>query len=49
MPEDLKELRGRIANVTALVDVTFLNKLCDELDYRLEVCLIIRDRYIKHL
>jgi hypothetical protein len=40
MPVDLKELRDRIVNSKALVDVTFLNKLWDELDYRPDVCRV---------
>jgi len=42
MPVDLQELRDRIVNAKALVDVTFLNKLWDELDYRLDICRITR-------
>jgi hypothetical protein len=32
MPVDLQELRDRIVNAVALIDVTFLNKLWDELE-----------------
>jgi hypothetical protein len=38
MPVDLQELRDRIVNAIALVDVTFLNKLWDKLEYHLDVC-----------
>jgi hypothetical protein len=40
---DLQELHDRIVNATALVDVTFLNKLWDEL-YQLDVCRITISR-----
>jgi hypothetical protein len=36
MPVDLQELYHRIVNAIALVDVTFLNKLWDKLEYRLD-------------
>jgi hypothetical protein len=49
MPVDLQELRERIVNAIALIDVTFLNKLWDELEYRLDVCRITRGSHIKHL
>jgi hypothetical protein len=32
------DLCGRIVNAVALVDVTFLNKLLDKLEYHLDVC-----------
>jgi hypothetical protein len=49
MPVDLQELRDRIVNAIALVDVTFLNKLWDKLEYRLDVCRITRSSHIEHL
>jgi hypothetical protein len=49
MPVDLQELRGRIVNTIALVDVTFLDKLWDKLEYRLDVCRITRGSLIEHL
>jgi hypothetical protein len=36
MPVDVQELRYKI-NTIALVDVTFLDKLSDKLEYRLDV------------
>jgi hypothetical protein len=48
MPVDLQELRDRIFNAIALVDVTSLNKLWDELEYRLDVCRITRSSHIEH-
>jgi hypothetical protein len=49
MPVDLQELRDRIVNVIALVVVNFVNKLWDELEYRLDVCRITRGSHIEHL
>jgi hypothetical protein len=49
MPVDLLELHDRTVNATALVDVTFLNKLRDELEYRLDVCRIPGGSHIEHL
>jgi hypothetical protein len=49
MPVDLRELRDRIVNAIALVDVTFLNKLWDKLEYRLDVCHITWGSHIEHL
>jgi hypothetical protein len=49
MPVDLQELRDRIVNTTALVDVTLLDKLWVELEYRLDVCRITRGSNTEHL
>jgi hypothetical protein len=49
MPVDLQELRHRIVNTIALVDVTFLDKMWDKLEYRLDVCRITRGSHIEHL
>jgi hypothetical protein len=49
MPVDLQELRDRTVNAIALVHVTFLGKLLDELEYRLDVCCITRVSSIEHL
>jgi len=49
MPVDLQELRDRIVNTIALVDVTFLNKLYKKLEYCRNVCRITRGSHIKNL
>jgi hypothetical protein len=49
MPVDLQELHDRIVNTTALVDVTFFDKLWGKLEYRLDVCRITRGSHIEHL
>jgi hypothetical protein len=42
IPVDFQELRDGIENAIVLVDVTFLNKLWDELEYHLDVSSITR-------
>jgi hypothetical protein len=49
MPVDLQEIRDRIVNTIALLDVNFLDKLWDKLEYCLDVCRIPRDSHIEHL
>jgi hypothetical protein len=49
MPVDLQELRDRIVNTVALVEVTFFKKLREELEYRLDVCRITGDSLIERL
>jgi hypothetical protein len=41
--------RDRIFNAIALVDVTVLNKLWDELDYHMDICRVTRGSHIEHL
>jgi hypothetical protein len=41
--------RSWIVNAIALVDVAFLDKLWDKLEYRLDVCCITRDNNTEHL
>jgi hypothetical protein len=48
MPVDLQEIRDRIVNTIALVDVNFLDKLWDKLEYRLDVWMS-RDSHIEHM
>jgi hypothetical protein len=45
----IQELCDMTVNAIALVDVTFLNRLCNELEYRLDVCSITRGRHIEHV
>jgi hypothetical protein len=49
MPVDLQELCDRIVNTIALVDVTFLDRLWDKLEYYPDVCCITRGSHIEHL
>jgi hypothetical protein len=44
-----KMARSWIVNTIALVDVTFLDKLWDKLDYHLDVCRITRGSNTEHL
>jgi hypothetical protein len=43
------EIHYRIVNIMALVDVTFLYKLWDELEYRADVCSITRCSHTEHV
>jgi hypothetical protein len=49
MPVDLQNIHDRIVNTIALVDANFLDKLWDKLEYRLDVCRIIKGSHIEHL
>jgi hypothetical protein len=49
MPVDPQELPDRIVRAVVLVGGTFLNKLWDELEYRLDVCRITKGSHIEHL
>jgi hypothetical protein len=49
MPVDLQEIRDKIVNAIALLQVTFLGKLWVKLEYRLDVCRITRGSNIEHL
>jgi hypothetical protein len=48
IPVNPQELHDRIINTTGLVDVIFLNKLRDELEYHLDVCCITRGSHIEY-
>jgi hypothetical protein len=48
MPADLQELNDSIHNAIAQAGVNLFNKLCEELDYRLDVCRITRGSHIEH-
>jgi hypothetical protein len=48
MPVDLQELCDTTVNAIALVDVTFLGKMWDELEYHLDVCRTTRRSNIEH-
>jgi hypothetical protein len=45
IPVGVQELRERICNATTVVDITFLNKLREEFEYRLDICRITRGNY----
>jgi hypothetical protein len=49
MPVDLQEVYDRIVNVVPLVNVTFLNKLWNRLEYCLDIFFINRGSHIEHL
>jgi hypothetical protein len=46
---DFQEHRNRIVNSVAQVDVTFLNKLRDELEYGLDIRRMTKGSHIEYL
>ncbi|KAJ4431574.1 hypothetical protein ANN_20173 [Periplaneta americana] len=49
LPENLPELRARIINSIAAIDMDTLGRVWDELDYWLDVCRVTREVHIEHL
>jgi hypothetical protein len=49
MPVDFQEIRDRIVNTIALLDVNFLDKLWDKLEYYRDVCRITRGSHIEQI
>ncbi|PSN38177.1 hypothetical protein C0J52_15049 [Blattella germanica] len=44
-----RELRDRIINAIAAIDMDTLHRAWDELDYRLDICRVTRGAHIEHL
>ena len=49
LPADLQDLRNRITAAVVLVDRDMLTRVWNEMDYRIDVCLITKGEYIEHL
>jgi hypothetical protein len=49
MPHDLPQLRQRIVETFAAVDCQMLQRVWQELDYRIDICRVIKDGRIEHL
>ena len=49
LPANLQDLRNRITAAVALVDRDLLTRVWNEMDYRVDVCLITKCLYIDHL
>jgi hypothetical protein len=49
MPRDLPQLRRRIVDTVAAVDCQMVQRVSQELDYRIDICHIIKGGHIKHL
>jgi hypothetical protein len=49
LPRDLPELRLRILDAVATIDVHMLERVWQELDYRTDVCRVTKGGHIEHL
>jgi hypothetical protein len=49
MPQDLPQLRQRIVEAVATIDHGMLQRVWQELDYRIDVFRVTRGGYMEHL
>jgi hypothetical protein len=49
MPRDLLQLRQRIVEALAAMDCEMMQRVWQELDFRIDVCLVTKGGNIKHL
>jgi len=49
LPANLQDLRNRITAALSLVDRDMLTGMWNEMDYRIDVCLITKGGHIEHL
>jgi hypothetical protein len=49
MPRDLPQLRKRIVEVVAAIDRQMLQRVLQELDYRIDICRVTNGGHIEHL
>jgi hypothetical protein len=49
LPQDLREVRERITNAVASISMDDLVKVCDELEYRIDVCRVTHGAHIENL
>jgi hypothetical protein len=49
MPRDLPQQRQRIVEAVAAIDRQMLQRVWQEIDYRIDICRITKGRYIEHL
>jgi hypothetical protein len=49
MPRDLPKLRKRIVEAVAAVDRQMLQRVWQELDYRIDICRVTEGGHIEHL
>jgi hypothetical protein len=49
MPSDLSQLRRRIVEEVAAIDRQMLQRVWQELDYRIDVCRVTKGEHIEHL
>jgi hypothetical protein len=49
LPRDLPQLRQRIVEVVAAINRQMLQRVWQELDYRIDICLVTKNGHIEHL
>ena len=49
MPRDLLQLRQRIVEAVVAVDRQMLQRVLQELDYRIDICRVTKGARIEHL
>ena len=49
MPRDLPQLRQRIVEAVAAIDRQMLQRVSQELDYRIDICRVTKSAHIEHL
>jgi hypothetical protein len=49
MPRDLSHLRRKIVEAVAAIDRQLLQSVCQELDYRIDICRVTKCGHIEHL
>jgi uncharacterized protein YutE (UPF0331/DUF86 family) len=49
MPRDLPQLRQRIVEEFAAIDRQMLQRVLQELDYRIDICRVTKGAHIEHL
>jgi len=49
LPANLQDLRNSITAAVALVDRDMLTRVCNEMDYHINVCRITKGGHIEHL
>jgi hypothetical protein len=49
MPRDLPQLRQRIVEAVAAIDSHMLQRVWQELDYRIDICRVTKGGHIEHL
>jgi hypothetical protein len=49
MPRDLPQLRQRIVKTVAAIDGQMLQRVWQEVDYRIDICRVTKGGHIEHL
>jgi len=49
LPRDLADLKARIIAAVKNIDAPMLTRVWQELEYRIDVCLVTRGTHIEHL